>query len=85
MRALNSIRTKFAALADTIAAVRRRAEWDDFQCGDCERREQCGLPPDKNCVVKAAQLERNSGRPRRRAALTRRRLTRLEALRLEAF
>jgi hypothetical protein len=70
MRALNRIREAFAELPGTIAAFRRQAEWDNFQCGDCERREQCGLPPDKNCVVKAAQIERNGGRPRRRAALT---------------
>ena len=70
MRALNRIREAFAGLGGTIAAFRRQAEWDNFQCGDCERREQCGLPPDKNCVVKAAQIECNGGRPRRRAALT---------------
>ena len=70
MRALNRIRETFAELTGAIAAFRRQAEWDSFQCGDCERREQCGLPPDKSCVVKAAQIERNGGRPRKRAALT---------------
>ena len=71
MRALNSIREKIAAFAAMVAASERRANWAEFQCGDCERRDRCGLPPDTDCVVKAAQIAREGGRPRRKhAALT---------------
>jgi hypothetical protein len=70
MRALDFIREKVAAFADKLAALQRRADWAEFQCGDCERRDRCGLPPDTDCAVKAAQIARDGGRPRRRAALT---------------
>jgi len=70
MRTLDSIREKIAAFAGMLAASERRADWAKFQCGDCERRERCGLPPDTDCVVKATQIARDGGRPRRRAALT---------------
>jgi hypothetical protein len=70
MRALDFIHEKVAAFADKLAALQRRADWAEFQCGDCERRDRCGLPPDTDCPVKAAQIARDGGRPRRRAALT---------------
>ena len=44
--------------ATVIARLRRRK----FSCGDCERWQSCGLPPDENCVVKLSQIERNPGR-----------------------
>jgi hypothetical protein len=44
-----------ARLADLRAAVRRRSE---FTCGDCERSDRCGRPPDKVCIVRAAQIAR---------------------------
>jgi hypothetical protein len=71
MAAFHTIREKFARFANAIAVLRQRAAWAEFECSDCERRERCGLPPDKNCVVKAAQIAGEGGRPRRkRAALT---------------
>jgi hypothetical protein len=70
MRALGHIREKVVALAGWVALRERRADWAEFHCGDCERRDRCGLPPDQDCVVKAAQIARDGGRPRRRAALT---------------
>ena len=71
MAAFDTIREKFARFANAIAELRQRAAWAEFECGDCERRDRCGLPPDRNCVVKAAQIAERGGRPRRRrAALT---------------
>jgi hypothetical protein len=58
MRALDGIRTMIGKFSDRIAASRRGAE---FTCGDCERNERCGLPPHKDCPVKAAQLARDGG------------------------
>ncbi len=54
MRALEVIRTIFSTIADSMATSRRGSR---FTCGDCERNEHCGQPPnDNNCVVKAAQM-----------------------------
>lgn len=56
MRALDGIQRMFGTIAARIAAVRRGSQ---FSCGDCERNEQCGLPPgDNKCVVKAEQIAR---------------------------
>jgi hypothetical protein len=70
MRLLKSIQEKIAAWVGALAKLERRAEWTEFECGDCERRDRCGLPPDASCIVKAAQIARDGGRPRKRAALT---------------
>jgi len=56
MHALDGIRTVFSAIAVRIAASRRAS---GFTCGDCDRNERCGLPPDENCVVKASQIARD--------------------------
>ena len=32
----------------------------EFNCGDCERHDRCGLPPDDACIVRATQIARNS-------------------------
>jgi hypothetical protein len=50
-------------LGRTIVEIARGPE---FTCGDCERHARCGLPPSKLCVVRAAQIERDGGRPVRR-------------------
>jgi hypothetical protein len=55
MRAANPIRGVFARFARTVVALRQRP---DFNCGDCERSDRCGLPPSDRCVVKAAQIAR---------------------------
>jgi hypothetical protein len=53
-----------ARFADLVAAQRRRS---DFVCGDCERMERCGRPPTKDCVIRAAQMERGDWRAKQRA------------------
>ncbi len=64
MRALETAHDIFSKFAHFIA--RRRPA---FECGDCERAEQCGLPPSDTCVVMAAQLERYDGRLPRHSIL----------------
>ncbi len=63
MRALNVLFTK---LAGFFAMMRRSA---DFTCGDCDRWEHCGLPPNKDCIHRLEQIARNEGRPAIRAPL----------------
>ena len=37
-----------------------------FNCGDCERNEQCGLPPHDDCTDRLLQIARDGEkRPRR--------------------
>ena len=36
-----------------------------FDCGDCERNPQCGLPPRDDCEFKIMQLARSRDGPRR--------------------
>jgi hypothetical protein len=64
MRAFDAARAVIARLAALITGRGR-----DFVCGECERRQQCALPPTKRCVVMAAQIERNGGRAIKRAIL----------------
>ena len=59
------MRTIFTAIADRFAAMRRTPR---FTCSDCERNEQCGLPPDEDCAVKSAQLARDDEYQRRAPA-----------------
>jgi hypothetical protein len=66
MRLFDAARAVFAKLTALIARARQRPE---FFCAECERREQCALPPDNRCVVMAAQIERNGGRSVKRAIL----------------
>ena len=49
----------------------RRAEANEFHCGDCNRWERCGAEPSPNCIAKAAQLEDEyeSGQRRRHSDL----------------
>jgi hypothetical protein len=44
----------------------------EFTCGDCDRWQRCGLPPDGNCIARAAQMEqlaRDGGYRMRRAKI----------------
>ena len=66
MRALDAVKRVVAGLAE-LKARRRSSE---FMCGECERWERCGLPPDENCIVKVAQLARDGRRPVKRPILT---------------
>ena len=65
MHAFDEIRTIFKGIANRVEALRRTSR---FVCGDCERNERCGLPPDEKCVVKAAQLARDDDYQRRAPA-----------------
>lgn len=40
------------------AAAQRHAS-SGFTCGDCERKERCGLPPTNDCSIKLAQIARD--------------------------
>jgi hypothetical protein len=51
-------------LSDVLS--RRRNE-PEFTCGDCERWQRCGSPPNDACVIKAAQLARGDWKLRRQA------------------
>lgn len=66
MRGVDAVRGIIAKLAALIARARRRS---DFVCADCERWERCGQPPSNKCIVMAAQIARDGGRPFRRTAL----------------
>jgi hypothetical protein len=65
MRAFDAVQTVFAKLTALIT----RPQWPEFACAECERREQCALPPSTGCVVMAAQIERNGGRSVKRPIL----------------
>jgi hypothetical protein len=71
MHTLNSVGETLKSWIGAIPARAARSEWDEFTCGECERRDRCGLPPDQICIVKAMQIARDGGRPKRRTALTR--------------
>ena len=66
MRAFDAVQAVIARLAALIARPR---QWPDFVCAQCERREQCALPPNNRCFVMAAQIERHGGRSVKRAIL----------------
>lgn len=63
MWAVNVIRGVFAKFASTMAALRWQS---DFNCGDCERSDRCGLPPSDRCIVRAAQMARGDWKVKRR-------------------
>ena len=51
MRVLENARNLFGKL-------KRFLQRDEFDCEDCERRDQCGLPPDKECIDRLEQIAR---------------------------
>ena len=53
---LDKIHDIFSRVRDFIDGLRRPPE---FVCGDCERNQQCGLPPHEDCIEKAIQRERD--------------------------
>jgi hypothetical protein len=65
MDALDAIRKMIARIAALI--VRRPSS--GFVCGECERWERCGLAPHEDCIVMAAQIARDGGRPARHGGL----------------
>jgi hypothetical protein len=60
------IRNLFKKLRRALATQRRLS---NFTCGDCERWQRCGLPPDANCVPRAAQIARGDWKARRSSLL----------------
>ena len=64
MSAIHSVMAAFNKLASRIRGFRAKPA---FYCGDCERWERCGQPPSVNCIIRAAQLERDGERRSRRA------------------
>lgn len=54
----------FTRIGAVLAMLRRQNE---FTCGDCERRESCGLPPSEDCVIRAAQIARGDWKLRQQA------------------
>jgi hypothetical protein len=63
MGALDTIRDMLLTFAKSIMGRSRATE---FSCGDCNRRDRCGLPPHRDCVVMAEQLALDGERPLRR-------------------
>jgi hypothetical protein len=59
MHEIQMIRAGLGKISDQIAAHR---EPPKFSCCDCERFDQCGLPPSANCVVMLAQIARHGGK-----------------------
>jgi hypothetical protein len=60
---MRSIIAILSRLARATIALTRGPE---FACGDCEFNERCGLPPAKDCIARAEQIERDGARPVRR-------------------
>ena len=55
MHALNAV---LGAIRTLKKRMLNPEEVSQFNCGDCERWERCGLPPDEPCIIKSEQLER---------------------------
>jgi len=55
-------RKLFSAFAGFLAP-RKPAQ---FNCGDCERNEQCGLPPHDDCTDRLLQIARDGENRARR-------------------
>jgi hypothetical protein len=53
------------------AGLQAQGRQQEFTCGDCDRWQRCSLPPDRNCVARAAQMERitRDGAPARRRTI----------------
>jgi hypothetical protein len=64
MRMIDPIRGPRSGLYGLLT---RLGGGEEFACGDCERWEQCGLPPNEDCIFKAAQLADGRWKARRRA------------------
>jgi hypothetical protein len=64
---MSKLRGIFGVIVKFVIGPRRRGE--EFVCGDCEEWQRCGLPPNENCVVRAAQIARLGEKPLRRTAV----------------
>lgn len=55
MSKIEPFRKLFRVLASFLAASKP----PQFSCGDCERNEECGLPPHDDCAEKLLQISRD--------------------------
>lgn len=49
--------------------LKGKGDAEGFSCGDCRKNERCGAEPSPLCVVRAAQIEQDGGRARKRSIL----------------
>ena len=65
MRALNAVKEALLTFAKSIAS-QTQSGTPEFSCGDCDWRDRCGLPPHRDCAVRAEQLALDGRKPSRR-------------------
>lgn len=63
MHALTILRRAASAVVGPIA---QRMQGPEFSCGECERSDRCGRPPDADCIVRAMQIAADPTGYRRR-------------------
>ncbi len=49
----------FRKLIKALASYLPQQKPVQFSCGDCERNEQCGLPPHDDCTERLLQIARD--------------------------
>jgi hypothetical protein len=49
----------FRKLINVLASYLPQQKAAQFSCGDCERNEQCGLPPHDDCTERLLQIARD--------------------------
>ena len=54
-----NVRVKRMAAGAIAGSITARLSEPTFNCGDCERSQRYGLPPDEKCIVRLAQIERD--------------------------
>ena len=64
MSVITEIRGILGKNANVLMPPSRLSE---FTCGDCERSDRCGKPPDEACVFRAEQIARGNWKERRQA------------------
>ncbi len=63
---MNTKSTFLSGIGSAVKALLARRASRDFVCGDCTRNAQCGAEPSDQCVVRAAQITSERGRPAKR-------------------
>ena len=49
----------FRELSKALVSYLAPQKTPQFSCGDCERNEQCGLPPHEDCTERLLQIARD--------------------------
>lgn len=57
----------FRKLIKALASYLPQQKSPQFSCGDCERNEQCGLPPHDDCTERLLQIARDGDNRARRS------------------